>query len=173
MYIYLSCLTLRWISHAFSLFDKDSSNMDPYVAIPEDYAKEVRKRLRDRDEEESKAPNEQPRVQLTFASNADSSASIQPPKPEENLDAYNHQRLKQCLEFVISASYRRDMTPRTRIFLTSHQEAYEKALVNPLESPAAVSSVQALDKVYYTEAFYFSPREGKDYEQLEAFVKLR
>lgn len=54
-----------------------------------------------------------------------------------------------------------------------HQEAYEKALVDPFKNPAAVAVVQTLDRVFYTEAFYFEPRQGKDYEQLLAFVKLR
>jgi hypothetical protein len=111
-------------------------------------------------------------VQSKFTSNAETSASVQPPKPEEKLDAYSHQRLEQGLEYIISAS-KRDITPRTRTFLKLHQEAYEKALADPFKNLAAVAVVQTLDRVYYTEAFYFKPRQGKDYEQLLAFVKLR
>lgn len=146
--------------------------MDPYVVIPEDHEPEVRKRVRDRDEEESRAPNKRSRVLSASNANAAYSATLQPPKPEDHLEGYNHQRLEQGLEYIINAA-KRDITPRTRTFLKLHQEAYEKALTDPPKNPAAVAVVQALDQVYYTEAFYFKPRQGKDYEQLQALVKLR
>lgn len=146
--------------------------MDPCAAIPEDLGEEVRKRHRDRDEEERKAPNKRRRIPSTSISNAEIPASLQPPKPEENLDAYDPQRLEQGLEYITSA-FKRDITPRTRTFLELHQEAYEKALVEPSENPAAVAVVQALDQVYDTQPFYFKPRQGKDYEEFLAFVKLR
>ena len=147
-------------------------SMDLCAVIPEDYEDEVRQRIRERDEEDSKTPNKEPRVASNPTSNPPTSASMQSPEPEDSLDAYNQQRLEEGLGYIVSAT-KRDITPRTRTFLKLHQEAYEKALSDSSKNSAAVAVVKALDTVYYTEDFYFKPRQGKDHDQLQAFVKLR
>lgn len=147
-------------------------NMDPCAVIPEDHEHEVRRRIRGRDEEDSKSPNRGPPVASNPTSNPATSASIQAPKPEDSLDAYNQQRLEEGLRYIVNA-VKGDITPRTRTFLKLHQEAYEKTLSDFSKNTAAVAVVKALDTVYYTEAFYFKPRQEKDRDQLQAFVKLR
>ena len=51
-------------------------------------------------------------------SNLTTSSSIQPPKPEGDIDAYNQQRLEEGLGYIISAA-KRDITLRAQVSIPS------------------------------------------------------
>ena len=96
----------------------------------------------------------------------------EPLQPENHLNKYDRERLQRGLRYIGGAAKRR-ITPRTQEFLKLQKEAYENALDGgtPGTDPRAV--VQAMDKFYYSAAYYFRPRSLNEYEHLMHYVKLR
>ncbi|KAK0510959.1 hypothetical protein JMJ35_006511 [Cladonia borealis] len=100
--------------------------MDPYInSIPDERGEEIKKRVRARDGSDTE---EQP----TKRARADTSALLppgndeqnleDPPKPETDLNNYNHERLQKGLRYVNEAA-KKKVTPRTQEFLKLHKDA--------------------------------------------------
>ena len=154
--------------------------MDPIEStVPEEGALEIKKRIRERDgSDEEGRPFKRARSDTTtlLPLESDDNSPMQndaPPKPEDNLEDYGNVRLSSGLQYVDKASKKRNITPRTKEFLRLHKEAYKLALESPNEREKSCAVVQALDKVYYSSAFYFHPRDQKEHDRLMAYVKLR
>ncbi|KAL9133070.1 MAG: hypothetical protein Q9175_005747 [Cornicularia normoerica] len=150
--------------------------MDPYIdIIPDDRGEEIRKRVRERDD-----PNNEGRP--TKRARANTSALLppegdrqdieEPPKPEDDLDKYDRERLQQGLRYIDGAA-KRKITPRTQEFLKLHKDAYKVALDDEAPDKASRAVVQAMDKVYSSAAFYLKPRSSEEHEHLMRYVKLR
>ena len=150
--------------------------MDPYLdTIPDDHGEEIRKRIRERDGSDSERPlSKRARVDTStlLPLEGDGEEVEEPPKPENDLDDYNRERLQKGLRYINGAA-KRKITPRTQAFLKLHKDAYKAALDggSPVKTSRAV--VQAMDKVYYSAAFFFKPRSLEEYEHLQHYVKLR
>lgn len=150
--------------------------MDPYIdTIPDDRGEEIRKRVRERDD-----PNNEGRP--TKRARANTSALLppegdrqdieEPPKPEDDLDKYDRERLQQGLRYIDGAA-KQKITPRTQEFLKLHKDAYKVALDGEAPDKASRAVVQAMDKVYFSAAFYLKPRSSEEHEHLMRYVKLR
>lgn len=150
--------------------------MDPYLnSIPDEGGEEIKKRIRARDGSDTE---EQP----TKRARSDTSALLppgndepnleDPPKPESDLNNYNHERLQKGLRYVNEAA-KRKVTPRTQEFLKLHKDAYKVALEGQAPAEAARAVVQAMDQVYYSAAFYLKARSPEEYDRLMSYLKLR
>lgn len=151
--------------------------MDPYRdVIPDEEGEEIRKRVRERDGSDDEArPSKRPRANtstlLSPTPEGDQQDIQVPPKPEDDLDKYDRARLQQGLRYIDGAA-KRKITPRTQEFLNLHKDAYKVAL-GETSDKSSRAVVQALDKVYYSKAFYFKPRPPEEHERLTSYVKLR
>ena len=96
----------------------------------------------------------------------------EPPKPEDDLDKYDRERLQQGLRFIDGAA-KRKITPRTQEFLELHKEAYKVALDVETLDKASRAVVQAMDKVYSSAWFYFQPRSSEEHDRLMHYVRPR
>ena len=150
--------------------------MDPYLdTIPDDCGEEIKKCVRERDGSDSEG-------RPTNRARADTSALLppvgdgkeieEPPKPEDDLDKYDRERLQKGLRYINGAA-KRDITPRTQEFLRLHKDAYKAALDAGAPEKASRAVVQAMDQVYYSAPFYLKPRSSEEYEHLMHYVKLR
>lgn len=150
--------------------------MDPYVdVIPDDCGEEIRKRVRDRDSSGRQGPpTKRMRADTTslLPLQSDDQDIEELPKPEDDLDKYDRVRLQKGLRYVHEAA-KRKITPRTEEFLKLHKDAYKTALNYEDSDQASRMVVQAMDRIYYSAAFYFVPRSPDDYERLMTYVKLR
>ncbi|KAL2048000.1 hypothetical protein ABVK25_011096 [Lepraria finkii] len=150
--------------------------MDPYIdPIPDDHGEEIRELIRKRDGSDSEGrPAKRAR--------ADTSALLLPggngqeveesPKPEDDLDKYDRERLQKGLRYINGAA-KRKITPRTQEFLKLHKDAYKAALDGGVPEKASRAVVQAMDQVYYSAAFFLKPRSVEEHEHLMCYVKLR
>ena len=143
--------------------------------VPDDHAEEIKKRLRERDgSDDESRPRKRARAdtRALLPPGADGLEVEEPPKPEEDLDRYDVERLQRGLSYINGAA-KRKITPRTQEFLRQHKDAYKVALESGAEDKASCAVVQALDKVYYSTSFYLKPRSAEEFGKLQAFVKLR
>lgn len=143
--------------------------------VPDDHAEEIKKRLRERDgSDDESRPGKRARAdtRALLPPGADGLEVEEPPKPEEDLDRYDVERLQRGLSYINGAA-KRKITPRTQEFLRQHKDAYKVALERGAEDKASCAVVQALDKVYYSTSFYLKPRSAEEFGKLQAFVKLR
>ena len=150
--------------------------MDPYLdTIPDDRGEEIRKRVRERDGPDSEG---RPRKRGRADTNAllppedDGQEIEEPPKPEDDLDKYDRERLQKGLRYINGAA-KRKITPRTQEFLKLHKDAYKAALDGRTPEKASRAVVQAMDQVYYSAAFFFKPRSSEEHERLIYYLKLR
>ena len=143
--------------------------------VPDDHAEEIKKRLRERDgSDDESRPRKRARAdtRALLPPGADGLEVEEPPKPEEDLDRYDVERLQRGLSYINGAA-KRKITPRTQEFLRQHKDAYKVALESSAEDKASCAVVQLLDKVYYSTSFYLKPRSAEEFGKLQAFVKLR
>lgn len=92
------------------------------------------------------------------------------PRPEQDLSRYNKDRLEQGLRYLHKES-KRKITPRTAEFLVQYKDAYKVALED--KDPAAARVVQAMDKLYYSSAYYFKARTAEEDKKLNCYLTLR
>lgn len=150
--------------------------MDPFTdTIPDEHGEEIRKRIRERDGPELEGPPKKRARADTLAlleSEGEIAELNEPPKPEDDLKKYDRERLQQGLRYVDEAT-KRKITPRTNEFLQIHKEAYKAALDSETPKQESCAVVRAMDRVYYSAAFYLRPRDPKEYQDLMYYVKLR
>ncbi|KAL8721791.1 MAG: hypothetical protein Q9225_001591 [Loekoesia sp. 1 TL-2023] len=149
--------------------------MDPYTDIvPDDLGEVIRKRIRERDGDSEGRPAKRARANTDalLPPESDEQEINEPLKPEDDLENYDRERLQKGLRYINGAA-KRKITPRTEEFLKMHKEAYKAALDGQSPERASCAVVQALDKIYYSEAFFFKPRESAEHEHLMQYVKLR
>jgi hypothetical protein len=150
--------------------------MDPYLdTIPDDRGEEIRKRVRERDGSDSEGrPAKRARADTSslLPPGGDEQEVEEPPKPEDDLDKYDRERLQKGLRYINRAA-KRKITPRTQEFLKLHKDAYKAALDSEAPEKASRAVVQAMDQVYHSAAFYFKPRSSEEHEHLMCYVKLR
>ena len=150
--------------------------MDPYLnLIPNERGEEIRKRMRERDGSDSEG-------RPTKRARAKSSALLPPggdgleveehPKPEDDLDKYDRERLQKGLRSINGAA-KQKITPRTREFLKLHKDAYTVALDSGAPEKASRAVVQAMDQAYHSFWFYFKPHSSEEHGHLMHYVKLR
>jgi hypothetical protein len=151
--------------------------MDLYRdTIPDDRGEEIRARVRERDGSDSEGrPAKRARANTSalLPSEGDRQEEVEePPKPEDDLAKYNRERLQKGLRYINQAA-KRKITPRTQEFLELHKDAYKVALESEASEKASRAVVQAMDRVYYSAAFFFKPRSSQEHEHLMQYVKLR
>ena len=150
--------------------------MDPYFdIIPDDRGEEIRKRVRERDGSDSVGrPTKRARADTSalLPPGGDGQEVDEPPKPEDDLDKYDLERLQKGLRYINGAA-KRKITPRTHEFLKLYKDAYKATLDGGAPGKASRAVVQAMDQVYYSAAFYLKPRSSEEYERLMHYVKLR
>ncbi len=150
--------------------------MDPYIdTIPDDHGEEIRKRVRERDGSDDEGrPTKRARANTSalLPPEGDRQNIEEPPKPEYDLDKYDRVRLQQGLRYIDGAA-KRKITPRTREFLKLHKDACKVALDGEPPDKASRAVVRAMDKVYFSAAFYLKPRSSDELEHLMLYVKLR
>jgi hypothetical protein len=150
--------------------------MDPYTdIIPDDRGEEIRIRVRKRDGPESEgSPTKRARADTStlLPPGGDGEEDEEPPKPEDDLDKYNRERLQKGLRYI-NRAVKRNITPRTKEFLMLHKDAYKAALDGGASEKASCAVVQALDQVYCSAAFYFQPLSPEKHDHLMHYVKLR
>ena len=150
--------------------------MDPYLdVIPNEQGEQIKKRIRDRDgPEDEERPIKRARsdTNALLLPDGDRKQMDEPPKPEDDLNKYDRERLQQGLGYINRAG-KRIITPRTQEFLKMHKDAYKVALDVEPSDKAALAVVQAMDTVYYKSAFYLKPRSSEEHEHLMQYVKLR
>ena len=143
--------------------------------IPDDHGEEIKKRVMERDGSDSEErPKKRARANTSnlLPPESDWQNTEEPPKPEDDLDKYDCERLQQGLRFVDGAA-KRKITPRTQEFLKLHKEAYKVALDGEALDKASHAVVQAMDRVYSSAWFYFQPRSSEEHDRLMHYVKLR
>lgn len=149
--------------------------MDPYLdTIPDGRGEEIRKRVRERDGSDSEGrPTKRARADTSalLPPGGDGQEVDEPPKPEDDLDKYDRERLQKWLGYINGAA-KRKITPRTQEFLKLHKDAYKAALDGGAPEKASRAVVQAMDQVYYSAAFYLKPRSSEEYEHLMHYVRL-
>ncbi|KAI9808903.1 MAG: hypothetical protein M1826_004020 [Phylliscum demangeonii] len=147
--------------------------MDPYLnTIPDDHGEGIKDLVRKRDDSDSEdrpAKRVRPDTSAHLPPGGDEKDVEEPPKPEDDLDKYDRERLQKGLRYVDGAA-KRKITPRTQVFLKLHKDAYEAALDDGKPEKASRAVVQAMDRVYSSAAFYFKP---EDPDRLMLYVKLR
>ncbi|KAI9827076.1 MAG: hypothetical protein M1826_006440 [Phylliscum demangeonii] len=147
--------------------------MDPYLdAIPDDRGEGIKDLVRKRDGSDSEgrpAKRVGTDTSALLPPGGDEKDVEEPPKPEDDLDKYDRERLQKGLRYVDGAA-KRKITPRTQVFLKLHKDAYEAALDGGKPEKASRAVVQAMDQVYSSAAFYFKP---EDPDRLMHYVKLR
>ncbi|KAI9772749.1 MAG: hypothetical protein M1840_000344 [Geoglossum simile] len=150
--------------------------MDPYLdTIPDDHGEEIKTRVRERDGSDGEErPTKRARADTSalLPPGGDEQEVETPPKPEDDLDKYDRERLQKGLRYINGAA-KRKITPRTQEFLKLHKDAYKAALDGEAPEKASRAVVQAMDKVYYSAAFFFKPRSSEEHEHLMHYVKLR
>ena len=150
--------------------------MDPYLdTIPDDRGEEIRKRMRERDGSDSEGrPTKRARADTSalLPPGGDGQEAEETPKPEDDLDKYDRERLQKGLKYINGAA-KRKITPRTQEFLKLHKDAYKAALDGVAPEKASRAVVQAMDQVYYSAAFFLKPRSSEEHEHLMHYVKLR
>ena len=150
--------------------------MDPYLdTIPDDCGEEIRKRVRERDGSDSEGnPTKRVRADTStlLPPEGDGQEVEEPPKPEDDLDKYDRERLQMGLRYINGAA-KRKITPRTQEFLKLHKDAYKAALDAEAPEKASRAVVHAMDQVYYSAAFYLKPRSLEEHVHLMYYVKLR
>ena len=150
--------------------------MDPYLdTIPDGCGEEIKKRVRERDGSDSEGrPTQRARADTNalLPPGGDEKEIEEPPKPEDDLDKYDRERLQKGLRYINGAA-KRKITPRTQEFLRLHKDAYKAALDAGAPEKASRAVVQAMDQVYYSAAFYLKPRSSEEHEHLMYYVKLR
>ena len=98
--------------------------MDPYLnTIPYDQGEEIRKRVTERDGFDNEGrPTERARADtstfLPLGGDGQEVEEPEPPKPEDDLDKYDRERLQNGLRYIHRAA-KRKITPRTRSFSSS------------------------------------------------------
>ena len=150
-----------------------------YVIPPVEHSeelKELKKRVREEDSTEDESPTKRRRANTSTLLPPEPEGYrldiSEPPKPEDSLDKYDQARLQQGLRYIDGAA-KRKITPRTEEFLRLQKDAYKAALGEKVSDEASRAVVQALDKVYYSAAFYFKPRSPDEHQHLMGYVKLR
>lgn len=93
-------------------------------------------------------------------------------KPEDDLEKYNHVRLRKWLKYINRAT-KQKITPRTQEFLRLHEDAYEVALDTEVPDKASQAVVQAMDQVYASASFYLKPPSPENYQHYESYLNLR
>ncbi|KAK3169991.1 hypothetical protein OEA41_009376 [Lepraria neglecta] len=150
--------------------------MDPYLdTIPDDRGEEIRERVRERDGSDSEGrPIQRARADTSdlLPPGGDGQEVEEPPKPEDDLDKYDRERLQKGLRYVHEAA-KRKITPRTQEFLKLHKDAYKAALDDGAPEKASRAVVQAMDEVYYSAAFFLKLRSSEEYDHFMRYVKLR
>ena len=150
--------------------------MDPYLdTIPDDCGEEIKKRVRERDGSDSEGrPTKRARADTNalLPPGSDEQEIEEPPKPENDLDKYDRERLQKGLRYV-NATVKRKITPRTQEFLKLHKDAYKAALDGPAPERASCAVVQALDRVHCSSAFYYKARSPEEHGRLMLYIKLR
>ena len=105
--------------------------MDPYFdIIPDDRGEEIRKRVRERDGSDSVGrPTKRARAKTSalLPPGGDGQEVDEPPKPEDDLDKYDRERLQKGLRYINGAA-KRKITPRTYEFLKLYKDAYKATL---------------------------------------------
>ena len=150
--------------------------MDPYLdTIPDDRGEQIRERVRERDGSDSEGRVIQRARADTndlLPPGGDGQEVEEPPKPEDDLDKYDRERLQKGLRYVNEAA-KRKITPRTQEFLKLHKDAYKAALDGGAPEKASRAVVQAMDEVYYSAAFFLKRRSSKEHDHLMGYIKLR
>lgn len=95
-----------------------------------------------------------------------------PPQAEQDLAKYSRKRLQEGLQFLHNESERK-VTPRTIEFLNLHKDAYKVVLEKKTLEEPSLAVVQALDRVYFSAAFYFRARLSDEYNTFMYYVNLR
>lgn len=127
--------------------------MDPYLdTIPDDRGKETRKRVRQRDGSKSPAKHARANTSAILPPGDDGQEVEEPPKPEEDLDKSDRERIQKGMRYINGAA-KRKITPRTQEYLKLHKDAYKAALDGGAPGKASQADVQAMDQVYYSAAF--------------------
>jgi hypothetical protein len=110
--------------------------MDPYLdTIPYDQGEEIRKRVTERDGFDNEGrPTERARADTsTFLPPGGDGQEVEepePPKPEDDLDKYDRERLQNGLRYIHGAA-KRKITPRTQEFLKLHKDGTDSAGPGP------------------------------------------
>lgn len=102
--------------------------------------------------------------------NSDASLSLPPrPKMEPSIEAYTTEQLEQRLSFIETSLKRRDITPRSVIFMNTYKEQVIDAInaSTSEDREAYVTGLQLLDHVLETECFLQQPSPGGDVTQLQ------
>ena len=150
--------------------------MDPYLStIPDERGEEIKKRVRERDDTETEGiPTKRARsnTEALLSPELGEEDFTNPPKPETNVNGYTRERLQKGLRYINGAT-KRNITPRTRQFLSLHKDAYKTALESESPSEASRAVVQAMDDVYYSAAFFLNPDSQDHYKRVMRYVKLR
>ncbi|KAI4213847.1 MAG: hypothetical protein LQ351_003542 [Letrouitia transgressa] len=142
------------------------------------HSEEIRKLVRKRDGSNSEEPyKKRPRADTNAlvpqigGQDIEEPQPPESPKPEENINKYDRERLQKGLHYV-NGALKQKITPRTRTFLQFYKDTYKVALDGQLDDPAR-AVVQALDRVYSSSAFYFRPRRSEEMKDFEGYMKLR
>ena len=160
------------------LLQRFTATMNSYLdsVVPADDGEVVKKRVRDRDSEDEGRPTKRPRAStnalFTPLPEGHQEDINEPPKPEDDVGKYDHARLEQGLRYIQGAEERK-ITPRTEWLLRFQKDAYKIALEGEAPTEASIAVVQALDKTYYSNAFYFKPRLPDEHDHLMNYVKLQ
>lgn len=102
--------------------------MGPYLyTIPDDRGREIKKLVRERNEYDAGGPPTKPLradTKSLLTPGGDEQKMEEPPKPENDLDKYDRERLLKGLKYI-NGQAKRKITPRTQQFLKLHKDAYE------------------------------------------------
>lgn len=113
-------------------------------------------------------------IQTRSRSNSD--AILQsPPNPEISTEEYTDERLQSGLLYV-TTKLKRDLTPRTKDFLSMHKDAYQAALatMQSVENRERCRrEVQTFDKIYRSNAFLYRTISTQEMEGLNTIRKIR
>ena len=141
--------------------------------IPDEQGEHIRKRILERD-----GPDEKPQAKRARASTATllppdlETRDTEPPQPGSDLSQYSRKGLQEGLSYI-NAAAKRNITPRTEVFLKLHKDAYKNALNDENPDMASLAVVQALDQVYHSSAFYLKPRSSEEHHKLMTFIRFR
>ncbi|KAI4209036.1 MAG: hypothetical protein LQ351_007984 [Letrouitia transgressa] len=154
-------------------------NPDPLLAVvPDDFGKDIKKRMIDGDGSDSEEP-----AKKRARANTDSLLPpedpsepdgdvLDPPEPEDDLEKYTTERLQKGLKYIKKAE-KRDITPRTRVYLEFYKDAYKDALERTSLESASRAVVQKMDEVYRSSALYFKVESAEKHEYNMLLVEVR
>ncbi|KAL6719972.1 hypothetical protein ACLMJK_001893 [Lecanora helva] len=148
--------------------------MDPMKdTVPSEQAPQIKNLVHRRDGDDTEfPPNKRLKLQAGFDSGVDDEGVGTTIRPETDLTMYDQERLVKGLSYVKRAG-KRNVTPRTQVFLALHQEAYETVLKPETPQRQSRAVVQALDNVYFSDAFLFKQRSPDEQDRLSAYTRLR